>query len=144
MNLFEEAIKKDELFEFAQGKNQYFILDREYGEHWIHSSWVNHILPLINEQGEDNLNPQILNLFKSILNSEILELEKKGDLILYHLHVYYYLRNDGKIRNNIPIMLNAEIRVLLENYMDYLVKTNSNKIGAVRNAIQLIKTRGYL
>lgn len=144
MNLFEEAIKKGELLQFATGKDKYFILDREYGEHWIHGSWVNYILPLINERGEEIINPQILNLFKSILGSESLDIEKKGDILLYHLHIYYYQKHEGKIQSDALTIINTELQHFLDSYMDYLVITKSSKIGAVQNAIDIIKSRGGL
>jgi hypothetical protein len=45
MNSFEKAIKKSELLKFALGLDEYFIMDREYGEHWVLGAWQSHILP---------------------------------------------------------------------------------------------------
>lgn len=47
MNLFEQAIEKNGLLDFALGKHEYFIIDRDYGEHSVISSWLNYILSSI-------------------------------------------------------------------------------------------------
>ena len=69
MNLFEQAIERDELLQFALGQKEYFMLDREYDENWVHGSWVNYILPYINSNNENIINQNLEKLFKSILNS---------------------------------------------------------------------------
>ncbi len=144
MNLFRKAVNTGELLKFALGQGEYFILDREYDEHWIHGSWTNYILPYMNEEGESLANVDILNLFKSILKANDLDLEKKGDTLLYHLHVYYYQKQEGKINSNALGEINNELLSLLDDYLVFLNKVNSPKITAIENAISLIKSRGGL
>ncbi len=143
INLFEQAITKNELFEFAIGKGEYFILDREYGEHWIHGSWVNFILPFIKDKGELKSNKYILGLFESIIDSD-LELEKKGDILVYHLHVYYYFKTEQKLHTDALKGADNKLRIFLLEYYSYLININKAKSETVKNAINLIKSRGGL
>ncbi|EKT4499162.1 hypothetical protein SL054_001395 [Flavobacterium psychrophilum] len=144
MNLFEKAVNTGELLKFALGQGEYFILDREYDGHWIHGSWINYILPYINEKEEVIANIDILNLFKSILNAKDIDLEKKGDVLLYHLHVYYYQKQEGKINSDALGEINEELLSFFDNYLGFLNKTSPPKIAAVQDAISLIKSRGGL
>lgn len=144
INLFKEAIEKDEYLNFAIGKNNYFLLDREYGEHWIYGTWVNNILPFIHEKGEIFAKPFIIKMFETLLNEKELNIETKNDCLLYHLHVYYYLLEEGKILNDSIKTLNLKFNEVFENYIKYLNSTSNSKADAVENAIGLIKSRGGL
>jgi hypothetical protein len=59
MNLFQKAIENNELLNFALGKNEYFIADRDFGEHSVLNSWINNILPLIELKGQEYVNVAI-------------------------------------------------------------------------------------
>lgn len=111
MNLFEQAIEKNELLEFALGKHEYFIVDRDYSEHSVISSWLNYILPLIDIKGIDYVNKGIESMFiKIIENNEITE-QVKNENLLYHLHTYYYLDSENHLKAMPLINLNK----LIEN-----------------------------
>lgn len=98
MNLFEKAIEKGELLNFALGKNEYFIVDREYGEHSVLSSWINHILPISITKGEEYVRGKITQMMTEVISSKFLNEQQKAENILYHLHVYYYLGSEGKLK----------------------------------------------
>jgi hypothetical protein len=53
VNLFEKAISRQEYIQFFFGENEYFVLDREVGEHWPYGSFNNHIIPYIERYGEE-------------------------------------------------------------------------------------------
>ena len=89
-------------------------------------------------------NIDIINLFKSILNAKDIDLEKKGDVLLYHLHVYYYQKQEGKINSDALGEINEELLSFFDNYLGFLNKTSPPKIAAVQDAISLIKSRGGL
>lgn len=99
MNLFEQAIIKGELLNYALGKDIYFIADRDYGDYSVIMSWTNHIIPLIDLKGLEYVNKKIEMMFIELLNSN-LDNEVKNESLLYHLHVYYYLNSEGKISAN--------------------------------------------
>lgn len=143
MNLFEQAIEKKELVDFALGKNEYFAPDRDYGDHSILISWTNNILPLIEFRGIDYLNEKIKEMMLELLESEIPE-SVKNECLLYHLHVYYYLASEGRIKADDLSPLNQRFLKSLNNYVFLLRSRNDTKASAIENAINLIKLRGGL
>jgi hypothetical protein len=144
MNLFEQAIEKKELLDFALGKHEYFIVDRDYGEHSVISSWLNYILPLIDIKGIDYVNKGIESMFiKIIENNEITE-QVKNESLLYHLHTYYYLDSENRLKAMPLNNLNKLIENIFTTYTNKLIEANDIKIGAFNNAVNLIKSRGGL
>ena len=53
------------------------------------------------EKGEAYVNPFILEMLHQVITSTDLDFEQKNHLALYHLHVYYYLKSEGEIAENI-------------------------------------------
>lgn len=143
MNLFEQAITKDELLQFALGKDEYFLADRDYGDHSVINSWTTYILPLIEKRGLEFINNKIEEMFRVLLNSD-LDNQVKNESILYHLYVYYYLNGEGRIRACKMTSINPQLVFSLNLYIDYLKKNNDPKENAIRNALNLIQSRGGL
>lgn len=143
MNLFDQAIEKNELLEFALGKNEYFSIDRDYGDHSVIASWINYILPLIELKGIDFVSREIEKMLETLLESNI-ENDKKCETLLYQLHVCYYLASEGRIKLDLSNSLINRSLSLLENYLELLVKGNDSKVEAVRSTVNLIKTRSGL
>lgn len=143
MNLFEQAIIKRELLNYALGKEIYFVADRDYGDHSVILSWTNHIIPLIDLKGLEYVNKKIEMMFIELLNSN-LDNEVKNESLLYHLHVYYYLNSEGKISANNLASLNNKLLESLNNYIYFLENNNISKAKSVTNAITLIQLRGGL
>ena|SRR5690554_306786 len=143
MNLFEQAIEKKELVDFALGKNEYFVADRDYGDHSILISWTNNILPLIGIKGIDYVNEKIKKMMLELLESDTAE-SVKNESLLYHLHVYYYLDSEGRIKADDLSPLNQRFLKSLNAYVFLLRSRNDTKANAIENAINLIKLRGGL
>lgn len=143
MNLFEQAIIKGELLQFAIGKDEYFIADRDYGGHSVISSWITYILPLIEKKGLEFINKKIEEMFRVLLNSD-LNNQIKNESLLYHLHVYYYLNREGRIQATKMTSINPQILSSLNIYIEYLKRNNDPKENVIRNALNLIQSRGGL
>ena len=143
MNLFEQAIAKDELLQFALGKDEYFLADRDYGDHSVINSWTTSVLPLIEKRGLEFVNDKIEEMFRVLINSD-LDAQIKNESILYHLHVYYYLNGEGRIRACKMTSINSQLLFSLNLYIDCLKNNNDSKENAIRNALSLIQSRGGL
>ncbi|MBX7225050.1 MAG: hypothetical protein K1X55_03410 [Chitinophagales bacterium] len=144
MNLFEEAIEKNELLKFALGQEKYFVVDRDYGEHSVISSWINCILPLQEVKGVNYVNSGIEQMIRELTFASNLESFQHADTLLYQLHTYYYLMSEGRINAISLEHLNAKMEDILNSYSDVLEKTDKAKSNAIKNTIQLIKSRGGL
>ena len=143
-NLFEHAIKTNELLDFALGKGQYFVQDREYDEHSVINSWITFILPLFNTEELDFVNEAIIKMFKEIVENSELDLKTKSEILLYQLHVYYYLDSEKKLKALKLTELNTLINSVLTKYLDFLIENKDPKEKAFINGINLIKIRGGL
>lgn len=144
MNLFEHAIEKHELLKFALGNDEYFVADREYGDHSVLNSWIFYILPLIEKKGSDYVNNSIELMIKEILNSKDINDKIRNENLLYHLHVYYYLNSEKRIYAKQLSNLNQQIENSLNEYLKLLKRNNDPKEKAILNALNLIKSRGGL
>lgn len=144
INLFIEAIEKDELCEFALGLNDYFILDRENGGHWVLLSWEKYILSCIALNGEKKTSIHINTMLKCLVNAGNYDIEQRIDALLYHVHVYFYNKKEGKIKMNMLEEHADEIKESFKNYFVYLKRKNKQKLNQVMNAIKIIKRNGGL
>lgn len=99
MNKFEKAVKNSQLLDFALGRKDYFIHDREYGEHSVIQSYTKFILPLL-AKNTPKINESINEMFKELSSTSSVDKTIKYEFLLNHLHVYYYLRKEGKISND--------------------------------------------
>lgn len=143
-NHFKSAVEKKELLKFALGMDNYFLPDREYGEHSVIDSWINNILPLIETDGYQYLNPHIINMFIELLNDHSHNKSTLNECLLYHLHVYYYLQSENRIkaadlREINPLLINC-----LNTYIDALNKAKNPKGKIIAETIETIKSRGGL
>jgi hypothetical protein len=143
-NLFLLAIDKAELVDFALGNGDYFIADREYGVHWVLGSWLYHILPVINDL--KNIR-QILNeMLSRLIDERNISIEVKNDTLVYHLHVFYYLRKEKRIKGEDFFSdLNLKINDVFNSTKHYLINSGQqSKIESLDFAIDLIKRNGGL
>jgi len=140
-NLFADAIKKNELLHFAQGKGRYFILDRENGEHWVLGSWLNHIIPFYHNDKE-NCRKGIKEMFMNIVNIED-NPEKEACNFLYHVYTCHYLISEGRIK---------DLSILMEEMEAYFIKNIEkikrlippDKVHEINASIKMIKNKGGL
>ena len=143
INLFEQAIKQNEWLAFALGEKEYFVLDREYGEHWVLGAWDKYIFPYIKARGEEIANPFIVEMISHLMNSTI-DPREKNDAILLHLRVYYYRRHEGKVSSDAFAGQAEKIRKYLEDYRDALALKDKEQADDVTRRISLVKEYGGL
>jgi len=124
MNLFERAIKKNELLDFAQGLDEYYVLDRQYDEHSVLLSYKQNILPFLSNK---KASEGIQKMFLELVQSDDIEKQAKNELLVYHLHVYYYLRKTGEITDS-DSLLNIN-----KTLFDYLHNLEKAIISSVEN-----------
>jgi hypothetical protein len=145
-NLFEKAISSQELADFALGKGDYYVIDREYGEHWISGSWLQYILPHIDKIDKQTANDEIIRMFNALLNYKKITIEEKIFQLLQHLHVFYYLKSTGKIDPDFSIIdIEIKINKQVDAYREILMnetKLINEKSDRMDQLIDLIKRRG--
>ncbi len=144
MNLFEQAIEKSELLNFALGKDEYFVVDRDYGTHSVISSWINYILPLCKTKGSDYVNIAIEEMITQLVKAIEIEEPERNENLLYQLHVYYYLDSEKRIKASPLTNLNLLLEKSLNNYVNILKSKHDSNANAFVNAINQIKSRGGL
>ena len=88
-NLFALAIQKNELEDFFLGLNEYFVLDREYGEHWPYGSFEKYMLPYSKFYGEEIFQKDFWKVIESLLNSAK-DSNLVLDAIVNYLTIFYY------------------------------------------------------
>lgn len=143
-NLFEKAISENKLDEFAIELNDYFIADREYGGHWVLASWQQYIIELLNS--DKKIEEYVIQMFNRLIESNLINNEIKTNLLLYHLHVYYYSLVNKKI-NGSDILETLEDKIINEIE---LTKTKNKSVNEEQKndklnfAIELIKKNGGL
>ena len=144
MNLFQKAIEKNELLKFALGKNEYFIADRDFGDHSVLNSWINNILPLVESKGQIYVDEAIEKMLTEILFSVQITSEEKNENLLYQLHVYYYFKHENRIKAKDLTNLNSRLLESLLEYSNFFDKTHSPKAKAFKAGQEWIHNRGGL
>ena len=140
-NLFANAIMNNELLNFAQGRGEYFIQDREYNEHWVLGSWLNHIIPFYKKDKKTCIKG-IKAMFMELLNVEE-NPEIKMEYLLYHLYVCYYLIYEENIDDISKLM--EEIEPYIIDKIKILKRLlPSEKLQEVNRSITMIKNKGGL
>ncbi len=143
MNKFEKAIKQNVLLEFALGNGEYYLRDRDYDEHWVLGSWINYILPYCKDNTCD---APVREMFQALIRDSTLSQQNKLDFLLYHLHVFYYLTEEERLKSkdlikDLENAIGIEINALKNN----LIATNNfDKLNELKNTVALIKSRGGL
>ena len=92
--VFEDVIKEGDYFNFFLGKGEYFILDREYGEHWVYGIFKEVLWPYAEKYGDCRYETEfwrgIMNLLQGTdYKDENLIL----DAIVNNLFVFYEFAN---------------------------------------------------
>lgn len=142
MTLFEKAINSDELLEFAFGKEGYYLADREYGEHSVLFSWTREIAPLFDTRDSAFVQESIVRMFEAIVTNDQFDSELTGHTLLYHLHVLYYLVEEGRVSKIDLTELDHAISLRLRSYLDDPNSVEKRKI--ILNSIARIKDNGGL
>ncbi|KOY87186.1 hypothetical protein AD998_14450 [bacterium 336/3] len=152
-NLFAFALETNDLENFILGNDKYFVLDREYGEHWVLGSYNSYIEPYI-----AHLNGLLPEIFWKTIYS-ILENSTDKNIFLDFLVGYfipYYncpdksllvSRTEHTPKNNIH-----QIKNFLQTQKDSLIadkrgsgadwNSPSGLLGGVTANLQLIEKRG--
>lgn len=141
-NMFEIAIKEGQLLEFAMGDGNYFIPDREYGGHWVYESWKLYILSYIKEHSNNEVIDNLTKMFLLLINDKCKDYLLKSDLLLYHTHVFYYMKKEKYFEINYLKDLKEKLIEYFEIYSDFLRVQNPEKYSNVINAINIIKLNG--
>ena len=144
MNLFQKAIEENRLTEFALGLNEFFIPDREYGDHWVLAAWQRHIIPILEE--DKKVEAKILDMLSSLLNTDLAREETKTNLLLYHLHIFYYEMKNGRL-NSTDFLASQTEKFMLQ--IKKMKQLNSEENYLEKNqkidfAIDLIRKNGGL
>jgi hypothetical protein len=142
MNLFEEAIKKEELLNFVIGQDEYFIPDRDYGEYWVLMAWKTSIIPYKVENGESLTNDSIVLMIDELIAAEGISMNKKIDFCLHHLYVYYYLKGEKFFESDAFEEKYQNIHRFLNDYFVNYKQDVDYK--ASRNSVSMIMEKGGL
>ena len=142
MNKFQEAIDKDELLDFAIGKDSYFIVDRDYSTHSVIQSWASGIIRLLKEKGEEYVNPYIVQMIHQILNSKNLN-QDKFDVALTHLNAYYIYRAKGIVQGNL-FQNSNKVKTAFTPYLQRLSDTDPESYKFTKITLDLIQKSGGL
>lgn len=142
-NLFEKAISNNELLNFALGKNEYLMLDRDYGIHSPIIAWTSHIIPLLEKKSNEFVNDKIEDMFKAIVMSEN-DNQTKSQLIINHLFSYYYLNSEKRIVASKLKSVSKDIKQILKEYLTYLKENDFQKYNSVINTLNTIQSRGSI
>jgi len=137
-NKFKKAIEMNELTAFFLGKDNYFIPDRDYGDHSVIQSWNSYILPFI------EINPNntffVGEMFEEVLrkitncNADI------ENYVTYHLFVYYSKIFHGKIAH----MPNEELieKLAREFYVCFYQFNENEKVRVGQALIEIVNKGG--
>lgn len=142
-NLFQQAIEKKELLDFAQGSSAYFLVDRETGEHWVLGTWLNEVIPYCQQIGTFQV---VCDMLLELIHTTFLPVSLKVNLILYHIHVFYYLKKEHRF-NSSDVVKSIELDVfkLLYEYTDLLTRAKQeDQLQQVYQSIGVIQKNGGL
>jgi len=135
-NKFEKAVKDGALVDFFLGNGEYFIPDRDYGDHSAILSWNNYIIPYL----ENNVTKigTIEEMFLEVLLNEEIDPLEKEKFLTYHLFIYYTFRKENKISKLEKECTIVELAKVF--YMNFF--RDFGKREEIICALDLIKQRG--
>ena len=145
INLFKRAVEKNELLDFALGKGDYFIADKDYGEHWVLGSWLYHILPVI-EDADFDVERLVNEMMVELIDDETNPINTKFEVLIYHVHVFYYLKKEKKIEA-IDFVSNLDLKIydVIEKAKQFFMKSGAqSKLETMDRAIKRIQKNGGL
>lgn len=153
INLFEQALLKNELSNFILGKNEYLVIDRELGEHWPLESYKKYIEKNLSES--EGILPDIFweQLLKSFCNNIDLNIFLDNTVAYF---IPYYNCSDENLKYirviNTPLEIIKKLRTILVINKHSLLKdnrgtgiewnSNSGLWGGITSNLLVIKKRG--
>lgn len=91
--LFEEVIEKRDYNDFFLGKGKYFILDREYGEHWVYGAFKQVLWPYAQKHGEQKFESEFWNGILNLLKDPGDDINLILDAVVNNILVFYQFPN---------------------------------------------------
>ncbi|GJM36080.1 MAG: hypothetical protein DHS20C18_50810 [Saprospiraceae bacterium] len=143
VNLFEQAINKEELLDFALGKGEYFLADREWGTHWVLGTWLYQLVPYCSKIGSY---APAKDMLLELLFSASIPMEDRLESLLYHIYVFYYLKSENRVHSpDIVKEIEPEIINTIKKYSPVLERTyKTEQLNKLKQSIVSIKKRGGL
>ena len=120
MNLYKKAIDSEEISDFLLGRNDYFILNRDYGNHDITGTYMD-ILNFGIEFGEEKLYNQLNKDIEFIILNENISLHDYTNILGVIFFQLVYRKEEGKFHSE-WILPNVLIQTL-KNKFSQLKKT---------------------
>lgn len=149
-NLFNNALLNKELDKFLLGEGVYFILDREYGNHWHYGSYLNYIAPNI-----ENILPKLF--WEEINNLLICHHDKNMilDALVAYFIPYYSSSNLVVLKERVKMTPDSTILLIKEMLNKHKGKLKSDirgtgvtwnskdgLFGSIIQNLKIIKERG--
>lgn len=108
MNTYKKAIELNESKDFLLGRNKYFVLNRDWGDHDISGTYME-ILNFGMEHGEQNLYSQITEDINKILLDDDLTVKDFTNLLGIIFFYYVYRKDEKKFKTDWQIGNNLKI-----------------------------------
>ncbi len=135
--VFEEVIEKRDYKDFFLGKGNYFILDREYGEHWFYGAFKQVLWPYAQKNGEQKFEFEfwkgILNLLKNPGDDKNLIL----DSIVNNILVFYQFSNPSIRTRRISSTPKGFLSIFKNKFLEnrHSLKKDKRSVGADWNSV---------
>lgn len=113
---FRNAIDKDELENFFLGKDSYFVLERETGEHWPYESYIKYIFPLSTIMDEDAFERLFWNSIIKVLNNAS-DINLVLEMVVDYLRPFFEYNTTSHLKSTRIENIPEYFKNLLENLM---------------------------
>lgn len=137
-NLLQKAINNADLFDFALGNGDYYLVDRERGTHWFLGVWLYHVIPCL--EINEGIN-EIIDMFDLLLTVDTLDIPA-NDSLLMHTYTYVSLLQDGRLKNEIIKEATVSKAIAkLSTYFESLKTVDSHKYEEDVYVFNLLQNR---
>ncbi len=132
MNNYKKAIIKNETSDFLLGRGNYFVYNRDYGDHDITATYMD-LLNYGKEVGEKKMYEQMnCDLFSILLNKENINIDEYTNLLGFVLFYFKYkfdykkLKEDWEIPNQLRVVFLDCFYSLKKRYdVDNVIRINN-------------------